>query len=350
MTLDSLHLTPLLNSSSAYIPASLSKSFSALPHSIATLLTGESFAQSLDSSYTVGLKPRYDAVVLVIVDGFGWRFIDELKDSVFHLKGLLSQAHLSCLSSQFPSTTACHITTLHTGLPVAQTGVFEWTYYEPLLKEIICPLRTMLIARGVGEQGVPEKRFELENIYSFETIYQQLANYGVASFVSAYRGYAASQYSNYFCRGAEMVGFSSVRDGARTMRKIIETATQPTYGVLYIDLFDSAVHSVGPRSKRLIKTLDSILAPLRKELLKPLGSSKDVLVLITADHGHAEMNPQETVYVDKEIPELKKLVSKTESGWPMVPVGSPRDFFLTFPDSMRALIYSSRRRSRSVSG
>jgi predicted AlkP superfamily pyrophosphatase or phosphodiesterase len=57
---------------------------------------------------------NYDAVVLFLVDGFGWRFFERFQDAPF-LKRMASQGRVEKLISQFPSTTAAHLTTIHTG-------------------------------------------------------------------------------------------------------------------------------------------------------------------------------------------------------------------------------------------
>src|SRR5689334_14704233 len=60
---------------------------------------------------------NYDAIVLFLVDGFGWRFFDRFQDAPF-FKRIVKHGNVEKLISQFPSTTAAHITTIHTGLPV----------------------------------------------------------------------------------------------------------------------------------------------------------------------------------------------------------------------------------------
>src|ERR1044071_7640942 len=73
---------------------------------------------------------NYDAVVLFLVDGFGWRFYERFQDAAF-IQRIAKHGRIEKLTSQFPSTTAAHITTIQTGLPVGVSGVYEWFYYTP---------------------------------------------------------------------------------------------------------------------------------------------------------------------------------------------------------------------------
>ena len=65
---------------------------------------------------------QYDAVVLFLVDGLGWRFIERFQDAPF-IKRLSRDGIVEKLTSQFPSTTAAHVTTIHTGLPGAASCI-----------------------------------------------------------------------------------------------------------------------------------------------------------------------------------------------------------------------------------
>jgi predicted AlkP superfamily pyrophosphatase or phosphodiesterase len=82
---------------------------------------------------------KYDAVVLFFIDAFGWRFFEKFQDEIF-IKRIAKHGNIEKLTSQFPSTTAAHVTTIHTGLTVGQSGVYEWYYYEPSVDEVIAPL------------------------------------------------------------------------------------------------------------------------------------------------------------------------------------------------------------------
>src|SRR5512140_82202 len=79
---------------------------------------------------------QYEAVILFVIDGFGWRFFDKFQGAPF-LQQTTRDGSVAKLTSQFPSTTAAHLTTLHTGQPVGQHGIFEWIYYEPELEALI---------------------------------------------------------------------------------------------------------------------------------------------------------------------------------------------------------------------
>ena len=97
------------------------------------------FAGIPDRIKTAFASGKYDAVVLFLVDAFGWRFFERSQDSTF-IKRIAKQGKIEKLISQFPSTTAAHLTTIHTGWNVGQSGVYEWIYYEPQVDAIIAPL------------------------------------------------------------------------------------------------------------------------------------------------------------------------------------------------------------------
>ena len=67
---------------------------------------------------------NYDAVVLFLVDAFGWRFFERFQEAAF-IKRIAKHGKIEKLISQFPSTTAAHLTTIHTGWNVGQSGVMS---------------------------------------------------------------------------------------------------------------------------------------------------------------------------------------------------------------------------------
>ena len=72
--------------------------------------------------------------------GLSWPLLARVREH-----GVVSQ-----LTTQFPSTTTAHVTTLHTAQPVGQHGAYEWYIYEPSLDRIVCPL---MAAFAGGEPG-----------------------------------------------------------------------------------------------------------------------------------------------------------------------------------------------------
>src|SRR5207248_6813982 len=99
--------------------------FSNIPQTIESLLRGQGnvgagLVPALPPDVFAGIPTKYNKVILFFIDGFGWRFFERYADKYPFLKALLANGIVSKLTSQFPSTTAAHVTSMHTGLNVAQ--------------------------------------------------------------------------------------------------------------------------------------------------------------------------------------------------------------------------------------
>src|SRR5690606_31070255 len=115
------------------------------------------------------------------------------------------------LISQFPSTTAAHVTTIHTGWTVGQSGIFEWVYYEPQLDVMITPLlfsyagaryRNELAATGIHPPL----------LYPRGLFYPELKKSGVNPYVFGLREYTPSTYSDVVMSGAEQFSFRTLSE------------------------------------------------------------------------------------------------------------------------------------------
>src|SRR5947209_3802219 len=106
--------------------------FSCIPELVLSLF-GASNGGDVQARLLGPLAGRYDTVILCLVDAFGWRFVQKYGARYPFLRRILADGYVTKLTSQFPSTTAAHVTTIHTGLPAGESGVYEWFYYEPAL-------------------------------------------------------------------------------------------------------------------------------------------------------------------------------------------------------------------------
>src|SRR5437016_3113656 len=95
--------------------------FSRIPHLLQSLFSSED--DGVQAQLLGPLAGRYDKVILFFIDAFGWRFLERYADGYPVLRRILDEGYVTKLTSQFPSTTAAHVTSIHTGLPVDQSGV-----------------------------------------------------------------------------------------------------------------------------------------------------------------------------------------------------------------------------------
>jgi hypothetical protein len=252
-------------------------------------------------------------VVLIYFDAFGWRFYERHAEHP-----LFASAEVEKWSSRFPSTTTVHSTTIHSGLPLGEHGLYEWNLYEPRLNRLVTPLWFCFAGDGPGTL-VPTG-FTPHDLFPEETLYRRLLP--VPSHVALPAGIARSPTSQVLLRDANVHAFD---DNARGLAELAGALAREehAYGSIYFADADALMHMAGPDAPEvrvlMEETLDSIAATPWPE---------ETLLLLTADHGMEGIDPSREHYVNDVWPELPEHLATGADGKPLAPAGSCRDLFL----------------------
>ena len=250
-----------------------------------------------------------DRVGVVLLDGFGRRFLERHASHPF-----LRRLEVTELATQFPSTTTAHVTTMHTGRPVGEHGLYEWNVYEPALDAIVTPLRF----QRAGDERSDTLRgsgLDPQVFIARPTLYERLAAAGVASVVMHPSSFSPSTFDRVSTVGARLAPFATLRDGVAAFSAAL---AEPGYAYLYWDRIDAQGHLHGPDSREFDAAALEALDALERGLL---GTVPGALVLVTADHGQVAVDPARVDYLDELWPEL-------EGRLRLPPAGSARDVFL----------------------
>ena len=236
-----------------------------------------------------------ERVGVVLLDGFGRRFLERHASHPF-----LRRLAVTELATQFPSTTTAHVTTMHTGRPVGEHGLYEWNVYEPAIDQVIVPLRFEGLNPEVLIQG--------------PTLYERLAAAGVPSVVMHPSSFSPSTFDGVSTAGARLAPFATLGEGVTAF---FAALAEPGYAYLYWDRIDAQGHHHGPASREF----DAAALEALDALERGVRTIPGALLLVTADHGQVAVNPFRVDYLDDLWPELGSRLRHR-------PAGSARDVFL----------------------
>jgi hypothetical protein len=297
--------------------------FAALPATVERLLLGRDEG-GLPRAALGDAPERVERVVLVLLDAFGWRFYDRYADGHPLLRRMLAEGSVAKLTTQFPSTTAAHVTTLHTGRPVSEHGMYEWTIYEPSVDALVTPLMFSFAGDGdrdtLGQVGADPRA-----LYPTATLYRRLATGGVRCVAFHPSSFAPSTYDGVLLDGATLVPYDSLEQAFADLGEALAAGSGPTYGYVYIDTVDATGHHHGPSSRAFdteaVRCLDAIETAIAS---LPTGT----LLLLAADHGQIDVDPARTRFVNELWPGIRSHLRRDARGRPLAPAGSARDLFL----------------------
>ena len=267
------------------------------------------------------LDARYDRVALIYLDAFGWRFAQQHADHP-----LLAGADvIEPLTSQFPSTTVVHTTTIHTGLSVGAHGLYEWFVYDHGLDRVIAPL-LFSFAGDERRDTLLSTGLRAADLFPASSFYERLAAAGVASHAAQPAPIARSTANEQLLRGATVHPFDENADGLVALGAALGREER-AYGLIYFAEVDALMHEIGPDDARSAAAFDASLTTIERAV-RGGAFPPGTLVLLTSDHGMADVSPERTTYVNVVWPEIAEHLVHGADMKPLAPVGSCRDLFL----------------------
>jgi hypothetical protein len=256
------------------------------------------------------------AVVLVIVDGLGrWQLDAAIRSGdAPTFAGLHDRAAsgdervaVGSLTSVFPSSTMPALATLNTGLPPAEHGLLGWTVYLEEFGEPSELARWGPADRPGSYADHPMGEHDPAAFFGRRTLYQRLGENGVRSVVVGPATVHRSGFSRMVFQGAELRGHYATSSLFVTIDKVLaESTSQPSFVYGYWPSVDTVGHYLGPLGEEHaeeITVLDFVLG----RWLARARPRRDVLLLITADHGHVASELEGVVRLDLE-PELLQML------------------------------------------
>ncbi|MCS6889601.1 MAG: alkaline phosphatase family protein [Chloroflexus sp.] len=297
--------------------------FARIPATIERLLTGADTV-GLPPAVLAGLPAQPQTVVLLLLDSFGWHFFSRFVDHAPFLRRFLHEGRISQLTSAFPSTTAVHVTLLHTGLAADQSGIYEWHIFDPDLQAVIAALLFSPVfareADGLVAYGV-----DPAIVYPPERFYRRLSAAGVASAILLPAPLAHSVYTRTFCSGALVTSFQDIADAATRLQYLLEHQRGPAFYMMYVDSIDAAMHEHGPEAGAVMAEIQRVLDQLEQHLAPALRvAPQPALLLLTADHGQIAVDPQRAITLNRLWPDLERHLRRGGDRRPLPPSGSPR--------------------------
>jgi hypothetical protein len=296
--------------------------FTALPATVERLLLGGD--GGLPRTAVVDAPAPVERVVLVLLDAFGWRFFERHAGEHRLLRRMLDEGTVAKLTAQFPSTTAAQITTLHTGRPVGEHGLYEWNMLEPALGALITPL--LFSFAGDGERDTLRATgLAPRAVFPAGSVYRRLGARGVRSVAFQPAAFTPSTYDGVLLDGAALHAYDTLEDAFAALGADLHAGPPPAFAYVYIDALDQCGHRDGPSSLAFhgeaVRCLDAIEAGLR-------GLPAGTVAVLAADHGQVDVDPRRTLFVNELCPDLADDLRADGRGHPLAPAGSARDLFL----------------------
>lgn len=248
------------------------------------------------------LQKRYKNVVFIILDGMGEHILTPISP-----KGYFKQNEIECVTSVYPSTTTAALTTYYSGKAPYETGWIAWSQYFKEYGRAIDMLKHRESYKGEDIKGAKIDVFK--EIVNYRPIFEQIEK--ASPNVNAYEVEPA--YTEK--RAKRSIRADNIDEIIENIVMLCENPGEK-FILAYCDNPDGLLHKFGTDSIEVsdyIKETEQKIEKMCKEL------DEDTIVIISADHGHKNI---EKAYTMLDYPEIQEclilppsLESRTVAFW-----------------------------------
>ena len=242
------------------------------------------------------LEKKYRNIVFLILDGMGEHILKDISPN-----GFFSQNDITCLTSVYPSTTTAAITTYYSGKPPYETAWIAWSQYFKEYGRAIDMLKHRESYKGDSISDAKINVFE--NIVNYKTVFEQIEE--ANSNVKAYE--IMPTYADK--KSKRSIRADSIDEIIEGIEMLCENKDEK-FIMAYSDNPDSILHKYGTDSKEARDFILDVEEKIEK-MYKTL--SDDTIIIISADHGHKNIEKTYTLLDYPEIQECLIMPASLES-------------------------------------
>ena len=242
------------------------------------------------------LEKKYKNVVLIILDGMGENILKNISPNGLFLKNKIDN-----ITSVYPSTTTAAMTTYYSGKPPIETGWIAWSQY---FKEYGRNIDVLPETDSYTGEKLKVKNLKISDIIGYKTIYEQIEE-------------SNKKIKTYEIMPSYCVKKARITVTADTLEEMCDSIIticknpEEKFVMVYNDNPDAIIHKNGCYSK---ETKEFILNAENnfENMLQELQNS-NTLIILSADHGHQDINETIDILELNEIQECLSMPATLES-------------------------------------
>lgn len=241
------------------------------------------------------LSKNYKNVVLIILDGMGEHILKNISPDGFFVKH-----EADCITSVYPSTTTAALTTYYSGKPPYETGWIAWSQYFKEYGRAVDMLSHKESYKGESLKDANVDVFK--TIVNYEPVFYQIEKFSPD--VKAYE--IMPSYSDR--RAKRSIKADTVEELTENIEMLCSTNDQK-FIMAYCDNPDGIMHKYGTDSDEA----KEFLIDAENKIEKMCNKLDDTIVIISADHGHLNINNPHSILDYPKIIECLYMPASFES-------------------------------------